>query len=80
MKCGIVKLSTVAKYGRLDPGFFLGNEEFHEDSEEIERAKKRVKQARRALRLANKKKRENKRRVARMIDDGEVVPLDTGGE
>lgn len=75
MKCAVVKISTVRKYRRMDPGFFLGQIDRQKGEVEVETAERQLKAAKTRLRNAKKHRRDTDKRIARMIREGEIVPF-----
>lgn len=75
MKCCIVSSKTVAKYGRWDPRFYLG--ETKEKQEAIDRAEEAFKDAARTLGRQKVRALKERERVAGMRALGEVQPLET---
>jgi hypothetical protein len=72
MKAGIVKLSTLAKYGRWDAAFYLPTE----DRAKVEAAELRAKQAAERVELVRAEESAKVARGQAMIDNGEVTPLE----
>lgn len=71
MRAAVVSSKTIAKYGRMDPGFYLGLVDGKEENAAVDRAELRVKQAARAVTA----RAEARARRAQMISSGEVVPI-----
>ena len=70
MRAGIVSSAAVAKYGRLDAGFYLGDVE--EKAEAVRRAEANLVRAKARLRAARRELAEEKRRRAELARVGEV--------
>lgn len=71
---GTVKLSTVMKYNRLDPEFYLGS-----GPEELEKAKRLEDRAHKLKQSATeirKNRKKNQARIRRMERKGEVTRID----
>lgn len=75
MKAAIVKASTIAKYGRLDAGFYLGQVDGEEQSAKVERARRQVDASIKRLQNAISEATEAAARTQQMIQDGEVIPI-----
>jgi len=73
-RCAIVSSATIAKYKRLDPGFYLGQVEGEEAQDRVDAAKKRLESAERSYQRALDEQKESDERVEQMIQDGEIVP------
>lgn len=75
MKAAIVQASTLAKYNRMDAGFYLGLVDGEEQAADIERARKNLDAAITRLHNVIVRATEVAARTQRMIKDGEVVPI-----
>jgi len=67
---GVVLLSTVQKYNRLDAGFYLGNDD--ERAKAVEQAKVNLKSAKTKLQQAKARRQAEQERVSQMCVAGEV--------
>lgn len=76
MKAVIVKAGTVAKYNRLDAGFYLAQVEGRDATDRVDYYRDKVVSATNKLQAAIDDMVEAAARQRRMIDDGEVVPLE----
>jgi hypothetical protein len=70
MRAAIVKASTIFKYRRMDPSFYLVDLSL---TEAVRKAEAGLKQAQERLREAERAERENREKVAAMEAAGEVV-------
>jgi len=73
-KVVIVKSSTMAKYGRMDAGFYMGQIDGEDPAEKVEAAVKQLQKAETRLQNALAAQEEAAANAQRMIDEGEVVP------
>lgn len=78
MKVVAVILSTVKKYRRLDPSFYVGAIDGHEQAKKVEDAKASVARAISRLQNAIAEQTAQAARTRRLIDSGEVVPITPG--
>lgn len=72
MKVAIVKMSTVRKYDRLDAQFYIGEQI---SAEEIEAKEKRIRAQQKTVKKLKKKRRNDKARQRKMVEEGEVTPI-----
>ena len=72
MKIAIVKMSTVKKYDRLDAAFYIGEQV---KAEEIAAKEKRIRAQQKTVKKLKKKRRNDKARQRRMVEEGEVTLL-----
>jgi hypothetical protein len=70
MRAAIVKASTIFKYKRMDPSFYLVDLSL---TEAVRKATVRMEQAQKRLREAERAERENREKVAAMEAAAEVV-------
>jgi len=73
MKCGVVSSSTLHKHGRWDAGFYFGHAKRERDR--VKRAEDRVTEAKRSLQRAKETVAEEEKRVAALVESGEVKPI-----
>lgn len=73
-KCVIVSLQTVTKYRRLDAGYYTA-QLIDETIADEARAAKAVRDAKRRVLAARKRRGEEQARIAGMRDRGEIVPF-----
>lgn len=76
-RCGIVRLSSLVKENRWDPAYYLGPTPEHDNK--IQRAKRRIKDAQRALANAVKEKQECQDRADKHLQDGTVRLIQVDG-
>ena len=72
MKIAIVKMSTVKKYDRLDAAFYIGEQV---KAEEIAAKEKQIRAQQKTVKKLKKKRRNDKARQRRMVEEGEVTPI-----
>ncbi len=77
MRCATVLASTLAKEGTWLPTHYLGSTPEHDAA--IARAKKRVREARRAVAAAERAKREANKTAARLLASGAVTNFTDAG-
>lgn len=70
MRCCVVRSSTLGKYNRWDPGFFLGGTK--ECKEEVRKAQARLEETTRRLRKAEKDLAAEQERMRAMVAKGEI--------
>jgi len=71
VKAAIVKLSTVKKHDRLDPGFYLGGEA----GIRLRHARRAAAFAAKGVRRAKKEHSEELKRIDSMLQSGDIFPI-----